>query len=216
LSVKWRSEEFRALFERTRHFVLGAALTGAVTGFAVAGFERLTVNVVFEDLVSKLPVVLLALAPGFGLAVATMWLRGPGRGLNRATADAYLDAFHKDHRLRVRDLANKLVPQSRHWVVAARWVSKDRPSTWALRSAPSASADSSASSAEPIETSSWLRAPRPASRRSSRLRDGSDLRDRSSISRRPRAPHVASGARGCRIRVSRARCRQRDCTTVSR
>jgi len=53
--------------------------------------------------------VLLALAPGFGLAVATMWLRGPGRGLNRATADAYLDAFHKDHRLRVRDLANKLV-----------------------------------------------------------------------------------------------------------
>ncbi|MDQ1455487.1 MAG: hypothetical protein QOH28_1107, partial [Actinomycetota bacterium] len=32
---------------RTRHFVLGAALIGAVTGFAVAGFERLTVNVVF-------------------------------------------------------------------------------------------------------------------------------------------------------------------------
>lgn len=109
LVVRWRSEEFRALFVRTRHFVLGAALTGAVTGFAVAGFERLTVNVVFDDVVSKLPVVLLALAPFVGLAVATVWLRGPGRGLDRATADAYLDAFHDDRRLSVRDLVNKLV-----------------------------------------------------------------------------------------------------------
>jgi len=94
---------------RTRHFVLGAALTGAVTGFAVAGFERLTVNVVFDDMVNKLPVVLLAFAPFVGLAVATVWLRGPGRGLDRTTADAYLDAFHEDHRLSVRDLVNKLV-----------------------------------------------------------------------------------------------------------
>ena len=66
-------------------------------------------NVVFEDVVSKLPLALLAFAPGIGLAVATLWLWGPGRGLNRATADEYLDAFHKDRRLRVRDLVNKLV-----------------------------------------------------------------------------------------------------------
>jgi CIC family chloride channel protein len=89
--------------------VVGAALVGAVTGFGVAGFERLTVNVVYEDVVSTLPLVLLAFAPGVGLAVAALWLWGPGRGLNRATADEYLDAFHRDRRLGLRDLMNKLV-----------------------------------------------------------------------------------------------------------
>ena len=82
---------------------------GLATGFAVAGFERLTVDVVFDDVVSKLPLALLAFAPAAGLAVAALWLHGPGRGLNRATADEYLDAYHKDRRLGVRDLFNKLV-----------------------------------------------------------------------------------------------------------
>ena len=89
--------------------MLGAALVGAVTGFAVAGFERLTVNVVFEDVVSNLPLAALAFAPGVGLAIAALWLWGPGRGLNRATADEYLDAFHEDRQLGLRDLLNKLV-----------------------------------------------------------------------------------------------------------
>ena len=94
---------------RTRHFVIGAALVGAATGFTVAGFERVTVNVVFEDVVSKLPVALLAFAPGVGLALAALWLRWPGRGLSPATADEYLEAFHQDRRLGMRDLVNKLV-----------------------------------------------------------------------------------------------------------
>jgi CIC family chloride channel protein len=107
--VSRRREEFRALLVRGRHFVLGAAVVGAATGFAVAGFERLTVNVVFEDVVSALPPALLAFAPGVGLAIAGLWLWGPGRGLNRATTDEYLDAFHRDRRLGLRDLSNKLV-----------------------------------------------------------------------------------------------------------
>jgi CIC family chloride channel protein len=109
LDVSRRREGFRALLVRTRHFVIGAALVGAVTGFAVAGFERVTVDMVYEDVVSKLPIGLLAFAPGVGLAIAALWLRGPSRGLSPATADEYLDAFHHDRPLRLRDLVNKLV-----------------------------------------------------------------------------------------------------------
>ncbi len=89
--------------------MLAAALVGAATGFAVAGFERLTVNVVFDHVVAKLPLALLAFAPGVGLAIATLWLRGPGHGINRATADEYLDAFHRGRQLRVRDMLHKMV-----------------------------------------------------------------------------------------------------------
>lgn len=99
----------RALFVRTRQFVLAAAIVGAITGFAVAGFERLTVDVVFDRGVAKLPLWLLAFAPGVGLAIATLWLRGPGRGLSPSTADEYLDAFHTGKSLSTRDLAHRVV-----------------------------------------------------------------------------------------------------------
>ena len=102
-------DEFRSLLARTRELVLAAAIVGAVTGFAVAGFERLTVNVVFDHVTAKLPLVLLGFAPAVGLAIATFWLRGPGHGLGRATADEYLDAFHRGHELSLRALVHKLV-----------------------------------------------------------------------------------------------------------
>ncbi len=86
-----------------------AAAVGFVTGLAVAGFERLTVNVVFERGVAHLPLGLLAFAPGVGLAVAALWLRGPGRGLGASTADEYIQAFHDGRPLRLRDLMNRLV-----------------------------------------------------------------------------------------------------------
>ena len=94
---------------RTRQFVLAAAVVGGITGFAVAGFERLTVDILFDDVVARLPLAVLAFAPGVGLAVATVWLRWPGRGVTPATADEYLDAFHLGHPLRFRDMANRLV-----------------------------------------------------------------------------------------------------------
>src|SRR5947207_15359445 len=107
--VSRRREELRALFVRARQFVLAAAIVGAITGFAVAGFERLTVDLVFDRGVAKLPLWLVAFAPGVGLAVATLWLRGPGRGVSPSTADEYLDAFHRGTPLRLRDLAHRLV-----------------------------------------------------------------------------------------------------------
>jgi len=89
--------------------VLAAAVVGALTGFAVAGFERLTVSVVFDRVVAKLPLALLAFAPGVGLAVAALWLRGPGRGVSPATADEYIDAFHAEHPLPVRSMVHRVV-----------------------------------------------------------------------------------------------------------
>jgi CIC family chloride channel protein len=109
LGVSRRRDEFHALLLRSRHVVIGAALVGAVTGFAVAGFERVTVNLVFDDAVTKLPVGLVAFAPAVGLAIAALWLRGPGHGMNPATADDYLDAFHHDRRWPLRGMLNKMV-----------------------------------------------------------------------------------------------------------
>jgi CIC family chloride channel protein len=94
---------------RSREQVLAAAVVGLVTGLAVAGFDRLTVNVVFNRGVAHLPLGLLAFAPGVGLAVAALWLRGPGRGASPSTADEYITSFHDGRPLGLRDLVNRLV-----------------------------------------------------------------------------------------------------------
>jgi chloride channel protein, CIC family len=94
---------------RSREQVLAAAAVGFATGLAVAGFDRLTVNVVFDRGVAHLPLGLLAFAPGIGLAVAALWLRGPGRGVSPSTADEYIQSFHDGRPLRLRDLANRIV-----------------------------------------------------------------------------------------------------------
>ena len=97
-----RRDEFRSLVVRSRQVVLASAVVGAITGVAVAGFDRLSVDVVFDRGVAHLPLWLMAFAPGVGLAVATLWLRIPGRGLTPGTADEYLHAFHTRQGLGVR------------------------------------------------------------------------------------------------------------------
>jgi CIC family chloride channel protein len=104
-----RREEVVAVFARARQYVLAAAVVGVVTGFAVVGFERLTVDVVFDRITAKLPLALLAFAPAIGLAVATLWLRGPGHGVSPATADEYFEGFHHGKQLTLRNLAHRVV-----------------------------------------------------------------------------------------------------------
>ena len=104
-----RRDQLLGLAGRSREVVVAAALVGAVTGFAVAGFERLTVNGVYDHLVAHLPLWLLAFAPGVGLVVANLWLGGPGRGLSPSTSDAYLEAFHHETPLGLRALVHRLV-----------------------------------------------------------------------------------------------------------
>jgi chloride channel protein, CIC family len=99
----------RSLLSGAHRFLVASALVGVATGFAVAGFERLTVNVVFDRIVSDLPLGLLAVAPAAGLALAALWRYRVGRGVSPATADEYLDSFHDGRPLPIRDLVNRLV-----------------------------------------------------------------------------------------------------------
>ena len=104
-----RRDDFRTLVTRSRQVVLASALVGAITGVAVAGFDRLTVNLLFDRGVAHLPLWLMACAPGIGLAVAALVLRYPGRQVSPSSADEYLQAFHARRDLGVRDMLARMV-----------------------------------------------------------------------------------------------------------
>ena len=104
-----RRDDLRSLVSRSRQVVAASAVVGAITGVVVAGFERLSINVVFDRGVAHLPLWLMAFAPAAGLALATLWLRYPGRGLSPSSADEYLHAFHEHGDLEPRDLLHRLV-----------------------------------------------------------------------------------------------------------
>ncbi|MGZ4734862.1 MAG: chloride channel protein [Acidimicrobiia bacterium] len=78
---------------RSRQVLLFAALTGALTGFGVALFETIVVEVLFDHLL-ELPLWALALMPTIGLvlAAASLHVLGPAPP---ATTDAYLRAYHE-------------------------------------------------------------------------------------------------------------------------
>ncbi len=99
-----RKDEFRSLWMRARQYVVASAIVGAVTGLVIAGFERLTVDVVFDDLVAKLPLALLAFAPAIGLVVTRACLHH----ISPSTADEYLDAFHTGRALTLRELGHRV------------------------------------------------------------------------------------------------------------
>jgi CIC family chloride channel protein len=104
-----RRDDLRSIVSRSRQVVLASAVVGAITGVAVAGFDRLTVDAVFNRGVAKLPLVLMAFAPAAGLIVAALVLRYAGRGLSPSTADEYLHAFHMRHDLGLRDMFVRMV-----------------------------------------------------------------------------------------------------------
>lgn len=73
--------------------MLLAAVTGAVTGFAVALFDHIVVEMLFERVLEG-PVWMGAMMPAVGLMVAAILLRFVGRGTTPATSDEYIRAFH--------------------------------------------------------------------------------------------------------------------------
>ena len=85
------------LARRSQQALLLAGLTGAATGLAVAGFERLTFDVLFAG-VRDLPVAAQAAAPGVGLLLAVACLRFVGHGATPSTSDEYIRAFHDQGR----------------------------------------------------------------------------------------------------------------------
>ena len=71
-----------------------SALTGAVTGLAIAGFEALTSRILL-DWVFEWPRVAQVAAPGIGLALAWAALHWFGRDASPSTSDEYLRAYHE-------------------------------------------------------------------------------------------------------------------------
>ncbi len=88
--------------------IFWSAAVGLVTGLLVAGFDRITVDVVLEH-VRGSALWFVAFAPGIGLAFAALWLRGPGRGTSPATADAYLVAYHGGNELKVQPAIHRVI-----------------------------------------------------------------------------------------------------------
>lgn len=99
---QWWYDELRSLAVQSRQVVLLSALTGAITGMAVAAYEWLVVEVLIESVLSA-PVWLQGLIPVVGLALAAVILRYIGPNASPALSDEYIKAFHDPgYRLPVR------------------------------------------------------------------------------------------------------------------
>ncbi len=92
-SMLARASHLRVASSRARNNGLLAVVTGAVTGLAVAGFDRLVATNLF-DRVLRAPLWFQAGAPALGLLIAAVILRTIGRGASPATADEYIKDFH--------------------------------------------------------------------------------------------------------------------------
>ncbi len=82
-----------AVGRRSQQVLLIAGATGALVGLLVAGFERLTAEVLFAAVADQ-PLWMQAVAPALGLLVAAACLRAGGRHLSPSTSDEYIRAFH--------------------------------------------------------------------------------------------------------------------------
>ena len=82
-----------AVGRRSQQVVLLAGTTGVLVGIVVAGFERLTAEVLLETVFDQ-PLWVQAMAPALGLLVAAACLRAAGRHVSPATSDEYIRAFH--------------------------------------------------------------------------------------------------------------------------
>lgn len=102
-------EQVVALGRRTRQVVLLAAVTGALTGLGVGGFEWVTRTALFDQL-RRAPLLVIAVAPAAGLALAALTLRFAGRGASPSTSDEYIKNFHEAGvRLDLRPVAGRLL-----------------------------------------------------------------------------------------------------------
>src|SRR5262245_23054000 len=102
-------EELRVLARRSRETILLAAVTGVLTGLAVALFDRAVIAGLYDRLVELSPWV-LAFMPLLGLLLAAPSLRWLARRASPDTADAYLRSFH-DARdpIRLRQVPGKML-----------------------------------------------------------------------------------------------------------
>lgn len=95
--------------QRNHRLVLFGALTGAVTGLGVAGFERLVSRGALDNLLDA-PLWLKLILPTLGLVVAAVALRVLAGNASPSTADEYVKNFHeRDRRLPLKPVVGRLV-----------------------------------------------------------------------------------------------------------
>lgn len=82
-----------AFGRRSQQVLLLAGVTGILVGLVVAGFERLTADVLLGTVLDQ-PVWAQAISPAVGLLVAAACLRAGGRDLSPSTSDEYIRAYH--------------------------------------------------------------------------------------------------------------------------
>jgi CIC family chloride channel protein len=103
-----RWAELGPLSRRSRQVLLLAALTGLLTGVAVAAFEFLVSEQVLARLEAA-PLPVQALAPGVGLVLAAVALRYLAHGAIPETGDEYIRNFHdRHHRLDRRPVPGRI------------------------------------------------------------------------------------------------------------
>lgn len=100
--AKRSREELSRLGRQTRSTLILAAITGILTGLAVAGFEWVVISV-FLDHVFALPIAAAMWMPLVGLLCSSVFLRWVGNKASAGTTDEYLQSFHESgHRISTR------------------------------------------------------------------------------------------------------------------
>jgi CIC family chloride channel protein len=103
------TRRFREFARRSHEVLVLAAITGALTGFAVAAFDWLVVDLFLDHLFELSPWV-MAWMPLVGLSVSWLALRFLGRSTDSGSADLYLKAFHDDdQQYRLRELPGRML-----------------------------------------------------------------------------------------------------------
>ena len=103
------TERFREFARRSHEVIVLAAITGVVTGFAVALFDRIVVSGLLDHFYELSPWV-LAFLPMVGLALSWLALFYIARTRDSGMTDLYLKAFHDpDHPLQLREFPGRIL-----------------------------------------------------------------------------------------------------------
>lgn len=108
LGDSYRREQIFALSRRSQQVLFFAAATGIVTGAVVAGFEYVTREIVYEELIHA-SLWVRCLAPLVGLLAAAFCVKYLGGG-SSATSEEYIENFHdRSRRLPLKPFPGRML-----------------------------------------------------------------------------------------------------------